>query len=315
MEEILCCPRCKEEVQINNEIICKTCKQTYSIQHNIPMLYFDFRNDIASRIKAFYEKNPFPNYEGIDNPAVLFQKSEKGFTKLLNEQLPFNIKILEVGCGTGQLTNFLGLSQRFAIGTDMCFNSLKLGQQFKEKHKLDRVKFYQMNLFKPIFKEESFHLVICSGVLHHTQNPFLGFSVISRLVKRGGYIIIGLYNKYGRLPTDILRIIFNISGERFKFLDYRLRENISANKKEIWFKDQYKNPHESKHTIQEVLRWFKKNNIEFVNVFPNTNRNVYENMLKPQTSKSRLNLQFIQLRMMFQEGKEGGLFIMIGRKK
>ena len=52
-----------------------------------------------------------------------------------------------------------------------------------------------MNLFRPVFKAETFDVVICSGVLHHTSDPLTGFQSISKLVKKGGYIIIGLYNK------------------------------------------------------------------------------------------------------------------------
>ena len=48
----------------------------------------------------------------------------------MNEQIPFNVNVLEVGCGTGQLTNYLGLASRNVFGTDMCLNSLKLAEVF-----------------------------------------------------------------------------------------------------------------------------------------------------------------------------------------
>ena len=230
--------------------------------------------DITSTIKEFYESTPFPGYEDIDSSESLRQKARQGvFARLLDEQIPHNSRILEVGCGTGQLSNFLGIGHRFVFGTDLCLNSLKLGQEFNKKNGLERVGFYQMNLFRPIFKEESFHLVICNGVLHHTSNPFMGFQSISKLVKKGGYILIGLYNKYGRIITDINRVIFNISGDRFKFLDPRLREQeVREVRKFTWFADQYKNPHESKHTIGEILKWFKKTGFDFVYGIPNPHR-------------------------------------------
>ena len=120
-----------------------------------------------------------------------------------------------------------------------------------------------MNLFKPVFKEETFDVVICNGVLHHTSDPLLGFESISKLVKKGGYIIIGLYNKYGRIFTDIRRSVFTISNENFKSLDSRVRDDISDKKKHTWYMDQYKNPHESKHTVDEVLSWFENNGFEY----------------------------------------------------
>ena len=34
-------------------------------------------------------------------------------------------------------------------------------------------------------------------------------------------------------------------------------------KRESWFKDQYEHPHESKHTIGEVINWLELNNFDF----------------------------------------------------
>jgi ubiquinone/menaquinone biosynthesis C-methylase UbiE len=232
--------------------------------------------------------------------------------------LPFNIRVLEVGCGTGQMSNFLGVAKRYVFATDMCLNSLKLGEEFRRKNGLDNVGFYQMNLFKPIFKDESFPVVICNGVLHHTGDPFGGFKTIARLVKRKGYILVGLYNKYGRLITDLRRIIFKITGDRFKFLDPRLRDRIDK-RKESWFLDQYKNPHESKHTIGEVLEWFDKTGFDFIYGIPNPKAfegfDLDDNIFKPHPKGNRFDHFITQLQLFFNGSKEGGFFIMIGRKR
>ena len=55
---------------------------------------------------------------------------------------------------------------------------------------------------------ESFDLVISNGVLHHTAEPFRAFQTISGLVKPGGYILVGLYHRWGRLVTDFRRRVF-----------------------------------------------------------------------------------------------------------
>ena len=39
-------------------------------------------------------------------------------------------------------------------------------------------------------------------------------------------------------------------------------------KKNSWFLDQYKNPSETSHTISEVMKWFKKNNIQYLSSSP-----------------------------------------------
>ena len=96
---------------------------------------------------------------------------------------------------------------RTVFGADLCLDSLALGNQFKTKQGLSHSTFLQMNLFRPAFKAESFDLVVCSGVLHHTSDPELGFKSVSKLVKTNGHITIGLYNRYSRMSTDLRRLI------------------------------------------------------------------------------------------------------------
>lgn len=324
---IFICPACKGDLRvINDDIECLKCKKQYKIENNIPLLFWSnewgsSKKDVTDTIKSFYEKTPFPNYEDSENVGNLVQKAKTGiFARLLDEQIPFNVRVLEVGCGTGQLSNFLGIAHRYVFGTDICLNSLKLGQNFKTKNDLERVGFYQMNLFKPIFKKESFHVVICNGVLHHTSDPFLGFQSISRLVRKDGYIIIGLYNKYGRLITDFRRLLFKIFGDHFKFLDPHLRKkDVNDVRKFTWFMDQYKNPHESKHTIGEVLKWFKQTGFEFINSIPKAkifeSFSEQEKLFRPNLKGNWFDHFFTQFRLLCTGSKEGGFFLIIGKKK
>ena len=67
------------------------------------------------------------------------------------------------------------------------------------------------------------------------------------------------------------RKIFRYTGDRFLGLDSRnVNPNISEEKRRAWFLDQYKNPHESQHTITQVIRWLKDLNLEFVRALPSS---------------------------------------------
>lgn len=324
--DIFVCPGCASGLLFyDNEIECRACEARYPVVDNIPLLFGKHegssdKRDVTQRVKDFYEENPFPNYEDFDDIAGLIQKAKKGvFAKLLDEQLPFNIRVLECGCGTGQLSNFLSIAQREVFGVDMSLNSLKLGEAFRERNGLRRAHFLQMNLFNLAFRQEVFHVVISNGVLHHTYDPYLAFQNISKLVKPGGYILVGLYHKYGRLLTDFRRQVFNLSYNNFKFLDGRLvNDKIGATKREIWFADQYQNPHESKHTIGEVLGWFKRTGFEFVRSIPKSNLGSHfsssEKLFVPEKSGNRLERFLIEISLTFTGTEEGGFFIMVGRK-
>jgi ubiquinone/menaquinone biosynthesis C-methylase UbiE len=329
IENILKCPKCSGELKILEEcnFECKKCHHKFTCENGIPMLFWpnkwdESTPDVTEVVKQFYEKNPFPNYDDTDSAFKLKEKAKKSiFAKLLDEQIPYKSNILEIGCGTGQLTNYLGMTYgRTVIGTDICFNSLNMANQFKEANDVNRAAFCQMNLFKPIFKDSSFDFVISNGVLHHTSDAFLAFKTISKLVKKNGFIIIGLYNKYGRLPTDIRRLVFKFSKNRLNFLDSRIREkNLNESRKNSWFMDQYKHPHESKHTFDEILDWFDKTGFEFITSIPKSTAfdsfSDEENLFAPAEKGSKLDHFLVQTNMLLSGGKEGGLFIMIGRKK
>jgi len=323
---ILVCPACNRGLDLSPDRLgCLSCGNEFRCEDGIPMLFWSNdwsgnRPDVTETVKLFYERTPFPNYDDLDSSTALREKAQKGvFARLLDEQIPFGARILEVGCGTGQLSNFLGMTWgRNVFGADACLNSLKLGHGFSKDNHIENVCFIQMNLFRPVFKSESFDIVVCNGVLHHTSDPFLGFQAISKLIKLGGFVLIGLYNRYSRLTTDFRRFVFRVSGDRFQFLDPRLRDkNASAVKKHTWFMDQYKNPHASKHSIGEVQRWFDVSGFEFVNSIPKSTGDSFfrdEKLFEPHPRGSKVDHFLVQFGELLRGGRDGGFFIMIGRK-
>lgn len=322
----LLCPICKVALdslpQPMEKIACLQCGRQFSVVNGIPLLYWPTENteinEVSNIVKAFYEKTPFPNYYETDTVDRLIQKAERSvFAKLLDDQIPENATVLEVGCGTGQLSNYLAIGGRQVIGTDMCLNSLSLGQSFCLDQEIDTVKFVQMNLFRPVFMERVFDVVICNGVLHHTQDPFAGFKSISTLVKPGGYIIIGLYNKFGRIWTNMRRSIFRLSGNRFQFLDsYLNRSDVDEIKKRTWFADQYLHPHEVSHTLDEVLGWLDHVGFEYVNAIPKPKPfakfSQFESLFIPSSRGSRVEHILAQFQLALNGGAEGGFFVVIG---
>ena len=83
-------------------------------------------------------------------------------------------------------------------------------------------------------------------------------------------------------------------------------------------RDQYEHPVESLHTIDEVIEWFGKNDIEFISSIPSCDFKNYQNIdLFKKTSKGTIiSRLFSQISMLFNNlGADGGLFIVVGKKK
>lgn len=324
---LVCCPVCAGEFEIVGQALrCPQCGRNFESDNGIALLFWPAGDqvpsgDVTKVVKAFYEENPFPNYDDVESSFTLREKARKGiFAQLLDDNVQLTAKVLEVGCGTGQLSNFLGeCSTRTVVGADLCLNSLRLAQNFKLGNGLNNVAFYQINLFRPPFKAESFDVVISNGVLHHTSDPRGGFTSIVRLLKKGGFVLVGLYNTYGRLPTDFRRAMIRAFGDKAAVLDPHLRKDaLNEGRRRAWLYDQYKHPHESKHTYGEVLEWFRQCRIEFITSIPTCTGSPIAptaqlfDLLGPQPT--RMARFMTQAGMLLKGGSEGGLFIMIGRK-
>lgn len=303
---------------------CKACSKRFVLEEGIWRFFHPhepMQGDVTEAVKAFYEKQPFPHYDEHESVQTLLAKSRRGiYARLLDEQIPHDATVLEVGCGTGQLSNFLGIGARRVTGADLCLNSLRLAEGFRSSQGLDNVRFVQMNLFKPAFAAASFDVVMCNGVLHHTADPYGGFVGISKLVKPGGHIVIGLYNQYGRLLLDARRKVFQATGGRMRWIDGYIRTTkMSRDKQESWFNDQYRHPHESKHTMGEVLEWFDKNGFDFVHgvppLVPWDDFTTEERLFEPASPGTALDRAIAQARMIVSGSREGGFYIMIGKKR
>ena len=296
------CPICGGQLASEiSAILCGKCHHRFPIEDGIPQFFWmnewpSDKPDVTKVMQAFYEKTPFPNYDEFDGSEALRLKARKSvLARLLDEQIKYGSTILEVGCGTGQLSNFLGMTWgRNVIGADACLHSLQLAEKFRRENEIKGTRFLQMNLFRPVFAPESFDLVICSGVLHHTSDPYLGFQTIAKLVKRGGYILIGLYNRYSRLATDFRRVWFKFSGQH-----------------------QYQNPHESKHSFGEVQGWFQNNGFAFMNSLPKCQGEKFapdEKLFTPHSPGTGFQHFLAQTGETLLGGRDGGVFICIGKR-
>ncbi|MBD1152604.1 class I SAM-dependent methyltransferase [Pelagibacterales bacterium SAG-MED22] len=283
----------------------------------IPDLYFDDKNSITSTQSEFYNDVKFPNYDDIDNFGTLLDKSSKSiFAKKLDEEIPYHSKVLEAGCGTGQLSIALSRYGRKIHSIDLSKGSLIEANNFIKKNEIKNVQVYRMNIFNLCFPKNYFDIIISNGVLHHTHNPKLAFNNLSECLKPNGIVVIGLYHKYGRIVQNIRQFLISIFGEKIKHIDRRFSENLSDKKKYAWFKDQYNNPHETKHSYNEVIDWFNENNIEFINSIPfNFEANDKLFSKKEKISKSEIFLKELFLIFNLRQIYEGGFFVMIGKKK
>ena len=299
-------------------------KEGYKVEHNL--VTFDVTDNITKSVTDFYDINPFPNYEIRETKQTILDKGDSNvFAKRLKKIIGNDKFFIEIGSGTSQLSNYLAIGNNSNfIAMDPTHTSLNLGAEFAKKNNINNITFLKADIFDDVLKDNIFDIVWCSGVLMCTKDPYLGFKTITKSLKKDGYIIIGLYNTFGRIRTIIRKYISWIFGEwTLNYTDpfiRNLRKNKKQNKDKIfsWIRDQYSHPIERVNTFDEILNWFDKNNIEYVNSIPSFlvgDENKYDYFEKTPRY-SYIQRLISQIFMIFSNlGSEGGLFIMIGKKK
>ncbi len=292
----------------------------YPFVHGVPSLMpgsVGARDAKIGVVRDFYEANPFPSYEGLEEFGELVAKgSANPFSAQLLDAIGFNKLVLECGCGTGQLSHFLQLNNNHVLGIDMTLASLRLAVEHKQRNGLKRSAFCQMNIFDLAIHDNSFDVVISHGVLHHTPDARAAFASIVRKAKPGGIVMVGLYNRYARIPTWIRSHLIGVFGAR---IDPVVRERVADPRKAaIWIADQYRNPLETWHSLDEVLAWFAENDVEFLNASPailGTSGETAKGLFEHTDPGNRYQRLVTQLGWLGTIAREGALFDVIGRRK
>ena len=239
-----------------------------------------------------------------------------GGRQLLDQAIPPGARILEMGCGTGQMSLFLAGADRLVIGADLTRASLELAEAARRRYQIDGVLFVETDLRRPGLRARAFDVVISNGVLHHTPDPRASFAALARLVRPGGIVVVGLYNTYARLPHRLRRGLARLTGYRFFFFDPVLRDRKDPARRQAWLEDQYRHVEEHRHTLAEVQGWFRENQVEYLRTYPDTLLAAEplrgdELFSAAEDDWAAENLA-AQLGWAFTLGREGGLFVTVG---
>ena len=292
-------------------------KERYS---NDKILSFEIKDSSTNKVTKFYKESPFTNYKDTDNKSTILEKGDKNaLAAQFKKFIGYKKKVLEVGCGTGQLSIYFSIgTNNEVVGLDPTVESLVLAKNFSEKNDISNIKLVNADIFDDVLKDNYFDFIWCNGVLHHTKDPYGAFKILIKSLKINGYVLIGLYNKYGRVRTIIRRYIYKIFGRKIlSKIDPTLRNlKLDHDEQTAWIRDQYTHPIESLHTIDEVLKWFKEYNIDFISSIPSSDFDYdYNDIFQKKPSGTYYSRVCNQISMLFNKlGSDGGLFVVIGKK-
>ena len=176
---------------------------------------YKIENNITKNVTSFYNIKPFPNYDESDNKATILNKGNKNYlAKQFKDFVGFKKKVLEVGCGTGQLSMYFSIgTNNQIVSLDPTIESLRLANKFALENNIKNVNLVNADIFDDVLKDDYFDFIWTNGVLHHTKDPKKAFEITVKSLKNEGYILVGLYNKVGRLRTKIRKYFINYLGK------------------------------------------------------------------------------------------------------
>jgi len=161
----------------------------------------------SQQVREQYEQSPYPRWLhlGYNTPTHYGRALE---AELENFRAPqsFNIgtiKVLIAGAGTGR--HALRVAKYFrnveVTAIDLSARSLAYAERMAQHHGLHNLRFLQADILELDRLDERFHLIECSGVLHHMQDPEAGLAALIRRLEDDGLIKLGLYSEQGRQPV------------------------------------------------------------------------------------------------------------------
>ncbi|MCL6524173.1 MAG: methyltransferase domain-containing protein [Thermoflavifilum sp.] len=133
------------------------------------------------------------------------------FIRQALEQLPLYSRVLDVGCGNGVISRYLGRLGFQVLGIDV---SEKAIEQARKLNVWSHVQFEVMDAEKLSVEAHQFDAIICSEVLEHLHHPDILLKHLKKLLKDNGKLIVTVPNGYGPRELFVTKPILHLRSRQ-----------------------------------------------------------------------------------------------------
>ena len=230
------------------------------------------RDDISQKVQAQYEVNPYPRWR---RPAGF-----PPYKNIFGRPLPAEFDLLIAGCGTGRhaIDAALSLPGAKVLAIDLSRTSLAYAvRKTGELGHQHRITYAHADILELAESGRTFFMVQSVGVLHHMADPFAGARAVSRMVKPGGMLALGLYSSRAREhlnPAKALGRTYTAQTVReFRNAIVNAPEDDPVHRPIVVSRDFYATSgcrdllmhvNEHQHTIADIQRILDENDLEFL---------------------------------------------------
>ena len=165
----------------------------------------EISNNVSNKVRSQYEKNPYPRWikMGIPSKAKLISEISNEENLHLYSKSIKNViapDILVAGCGTGQ--HSIGTASRFSgcqvTAVDLSLTSLAYAKRMTTELGIANLEYLQADILRLNQLKQKFDIIESVGVLHHMDEPMVGWGILTDLLKPSGLMKIGLYSELAR---------------------------------------------------------------------------------------------------------------------
>ena len=174
------------------------------LRSTIPLLS-SFKDTVSCKVQEQYEQNPYPRWTNLGLPPV--PQTISAFTKdkdLRISNLSINEvdipQILIAGCGTGEhsITTASTFKNCDVLAIDLSLSSVAYAKRKTEELNISNIDYIQADILDLGVLNRKFDIIESVGVLHHMNNPMVGWKVLADCLNTGGLMRIGLYSELAR---------------------------------------------------------------------------------------------------------------------
>ena len=234
-------------------------------------------------LSVYQAENP-SNYR-LDRDEVEFARHEARLGRRLRDNLKFPTRmfrgasLLDVGAGTGERTVFYSRWGARCTLADMNPDALARARIIFDRFAPPdhQARFVEGSLFD-LSLPDTYDLVVCNGVLHHTADKERGFAHVARYVGHDGYFMLGIGNRAGYFQANLQRLVLYhyaktpeaIEALAPRFFPERLERavRLGGRTERAIIYDSYVNPKIDTPTVADVLRWFRDAGLALYSSWP-----------------------------------------------